>query len=172
MIHIDNTKLMDNKVNNIKNMFTLHNDIINGYALNNIGLNKKNMGYNTNHEIIPRFIEIDNDNEIILDYRIFKLIAMSETYTIIIETIMDIIERVLDKSNMFTIHVCLKTLTLKELDNHYTFICNISETLKNKYTDKLDKCYIYNAPFIFSHAISIVSKIVDKKTQQKIIVIK
>jgi len=163
-----NSKPMNFKVNNIRNMFALNVDIINGFN------SKSNSTLHTNIQYCNNlnFIFINSDNEIILDYRIFKLIATPQSYSNIIENILDIIEKVLLNSNLFTIHLCLKSLTLKELENYYPFICIISETLKNKYTDKLEACYIYNAPFIFSQAISLISKIVDKKTQQKIILVK
>jgi hypothetical protein len=48
----------------------------------------------------------------------------------------------------------------------------MSEVLKTTFPDKLNVCYVYNAPFIFSKVISIVGAFVDKKTQQKIKLIK
>ena len=172
MTTFDN-KETDSKLNNIKNLFYLNVDVINGFSSSSI--NKSNLHnslqYNTSSTKL-NFICINTDNEIIIDYRIFKLISTPQSYSMIIENIVDTIETVLLNSNLFTIHLCLKSLTLKELENYYPFIRIVTETLKTKYTDKLEKCYIYNAPFIFAQVISLVSKIVDKKTQQKMIIVK
>jgi hypothetical protein len=43
----------------------------------------------------------------------------------------------------------------------------MSEVLKTTFPDKLNICNVYNAPFIFSKVISIIGAFVDKKTQQK-----
>ena len=48
------------------------------------------------------------------------------------------------------------------------FAVNITNLLNEEFPDKLIKCYIYNAPFIFSQIITLVSKFIDKKTQNKI----
>ena len=170
MTPFDN-KEMDSKLNNIKNLFSLNVAIINGFSSTNKSNLHNSFQYNTSSTKL-NFICINTDNEIIIDYRIFKLISTPQSYSMIIENIVDTIETVLLNSNLFTIHLCLKSLTLKELENYYPFIRIVTETLKTKYTDKLEKCYIYNAPFIFAQVISLVSKIVDKKTQQKMIIVK
>lgn len=168
-----NIKEMDYKLNNIKNLFSLNVSIINGFSSTNKSNlhNNNSFQYNTSSTNL-NFICINTDNEIIIDYRIFKLVATQQSYPNIIQIIVDTIEKVLFESDLFTIHLCLKSLTLKELENYYPFIRIVTETLKTKYTDKLEKCYIYNAPFIFAQVISLVSKIVDKKTQQKMIIVK
>jgi hypothetical protein len=73
----------------------------------------------------------------------------------------------LENSN-FNVHANLKNLTLADIDKHKEFIQNISIILKQKYTNKLTKCYIYNAPFVFSQILNIVSLFIDKETQTKI----
>ena len=62
----------------------------------------------------------------------------------------------------------LKKLTLIDIDKHKEFIQDMSVYLKDKYPDKLIKCYIHNAPFVFSQIFNIVSLFIDKDTQTKI----
>ena len=62
----------------------------------------------------------------------------------------------------------LKKITLIDIDKHKEFIQDMSIYLKDKYPDKLTKCYIYNAPFVFSQIFNIVSLFIDKDTQTKI----
>jgi hypothetical protein len=114
---------------------------------------------------------LDSDN-ILLDYRYFKFIASPENYKMLIYYIVNIIQNVLKKYDTFVFHVNMNTLTLLHIEKHFTFIKMISEVLKETFPDKLRICYIYNAPFIFSKIISILSSFIDKKTQQKIQLIK
>ena len=62
----------------------------------------------------------------------------------------------------------MKTLSLRDIERYYTFICRISQIMKTDFEDKMEKCYIYNAPFVFSQLIKLISKFIDKKTQDKI----
>jgi hypothetical protein len=66
----------------------------------------------------------------------------------------------------------MKNLTIVEIDKHKEYIKFISEFLKDKYPEKLAKCYVYNAPFIFTQIFNIVSMFIDKETQKKIELVK
>lgn len=108
------------------------------------------------------------NNEIILNYIYFKHFATKETYSFILNYITNNIDRVLVNNSEFVMSVNMKSITLSEVDKHKIFIQNISEYLKEKYPEKLSKCYIYNAPFVFSQIYNIVSMFIDKDTQKKI----
>jgi len=110
---------------------------------------------------------IDSEN-IILDYRYFKFIASADNYEFIIYYIVSVIQCALNKHETFILHVNLDSLSLLHIEKHFGFIKKMSEVLKTTFPDKLNICHIYNAPFIFSKLISIISVFVDKKTQQKI----
>ena len=62
----------------------------------------------------------------------------------------------------------MKNLTLLELDKHMGFLQTFSVFLKETYANKMDKCYIYNAPFIISNIISMISLFIDAETLKKI----
>ena len=109
-----------------------------------------------------------NDDAIVLDYTYFKYFAVKETYSIILNYIITQIDHLLSVNNYFVVNVNMKNLTISDIDKHKTFIQNISTICKNKYPNKLLKCYIYNAPFVFSQIYNIVSMFIDKVTQQKI----
>jgi hypothetical protein len=108
------------------------------------------------------------DNAIVLDYIYFKHFATKITYSIILNHITNNIDIILSKNEKFNVHVNLKKLTLIDIDKHKEFIQDMSVYLKDKYPDKLSKCYIYNAPFVFSQIFNIVSLFIDKDTQTKI----
>jgi hypothetical protein len=90
------------------------------------------------------------------------------TYSIIINYVTNNIDTILSNNEKFTVYVNLKKLTLVDIDKHKDFIHDLSLFLKNKYPNKLTKCYIYNAPFVFSQIFNIVSLFIDKDTQLKI----
>jgi len=112
------------------------------------------------------------DNGIVLDYIYFKHFATNLTYNMIINYITSNIDTILLKNEGFIVYVNLAKLTLADIEKHKDFIKEISLFLKSKYPDKLTKCYIHNAPFVFTQIFNIVSLFIDKDTQTKIEVVK
>ena len=108
------------------------------------------------------------ENNIILDYVYFKHFAHDDTYELILNCIIGNIDNIISKYSEFDVHVNLKYLTIIDIDKHKTFIQNISSFLKDKYPQKLSKCYVYNAPFVFTQFLNIVSIFIDKETLRKI----
>jgi len=108
------------------------------------------------------------DKHVFIEYPIFKHLANETTYDLITKYIYDSFKNVLKSNAKFTIHLSLKSLTLNEVEKHYAYISKVCTTFKNDFPDKLDVCYIYNAPFIFSKIISILSIFIDKPTREKI----
>ena len=108
------------------------------------------------------------ENNIVLNYIYFKYIANDETYSYIMNHITNNIDQILQTNNEFSVHVNMKSLTIVDIDKHKEFVQQISLFLKDNYPDKLEKCYVYNAPFMFSNFFNIVSMFIDKETQKKI----
>ena len=108
------------------------------------------------------------ENNIVLNYIYFKYIANDETYSYIMNHITNNINQILQTNNEFSVHVNMKSLTIVDIDKHKEFVQQISLFLKDNYPDKLEKCYVYNAPFMFSNFFNIVSMFIDKETQKKI----
>jgi len=115
---------------------------------------------------------INLDEEIILNYDCFKHIGNSTTYYIVMKHIIDVFETCLMKRQTLNVHLYIKSITLSELDKHLNFIKFFAETLKNKFPDKLEKCFIYDASFMFAQLYNIISCFIDKNTQHKIQIIK
>ena len=72
----------------------------------------------------------------------------------------------------FTVYLNMKSLTISQLDKHRNFLTQISSVLKARYPDTLSKCYVYDAPFVFSQLYNIISIFVDKETLCKIQIVK
>lgn len=152
-------------INNNNNIMFENNETINiEYILNKIRTNKI-------EEIFDNICYI-KDNYIIIDYVYIKHFASNDTYDLIFQHILNNIDSILKHHNKFGVHVNTKNLSLSDIDKHRTFITHMCRLFKDKYPDKLEKCYIYNAPHVFSHLYSIISIFIDKVTQQKIILVK
>ena len=117
--------------------------------------------------ILNGLCNIEN-NSIIIDYNFFKHFASKDTYHLILQLISNNIDNILKTNELFSVYVNMKTLTISEIDKHRDFIQQISGYLKEKYPNKLAKCYVYNAPFVFSTLFNIICLFIDKETQCKI----
>jgi hypothetical protein len=111
------------------------------------------------------------DNLIFLNYSYFKHFGTKETYNIVLNYIIAQLDNLLTQHNQFIVYSNIKSLTVAEVDKHKKFIQHVSTIMNEKYPDKLVRCYIYNAPFIFSQIMSMVSLFIDKETQQKFILV-
>lgn len=123
--------------------------------------------------VLHNFCYIQNDNNIIINHNYFKLLCKNDQETYItLNYLIEQIERVLINYDTFNIHLNIKSLSLIELDKHKELIAMMSILLKQKFPDKLNNCFIYDAPFIFSSLFSLISSFIDKDTQKKIQLIK
>jgi len=121
-------------------------------------------------EILFLFCNANEDNEIIIDYRYLKLLENIITFDtdFIIKYVMSVISTVVKKQAHIIVHLCLHSLSLTDLEKHYSFMYKISDALKTAFPDNLQKCFIYKAPFIFSQFFSVISTFIDKKTLAKV----
>ena len=120
------------------------------------------------NDILSGLCNIKDNNSILLDYIYFKHFATKDSYNIIVNYITNNINNILDEHNGFILHINMQKLTVIDIEKHMVFIQNISIFLKEKYPNKLIKCFIYNAPFVFSKIFSVISLFIDKETQSKI----
>jgi CRAL/TRIO domain len=109
-----------------------------------------------------------NSNNIILDTRYFKFISSSENYPFIISYIISIISEVLKTHDTVIFHSNMQNVTLLQIDKHLDFIKQIAERMMREFPDKLETCYIYNMPYLFSALFNIISCFIDKKTLKKL----
>ena len=113
-----------------------------------------------------------NKNAVLINYIYFKYIATKSTYDFILMYITNNIDNVLSTHSEFIVHVNMQKISLGDIDKHQIFINNLSLYLKEKYPNKLLKCYIYKAPFIFNQIFNMISVFIDKETQEKIELVK
>ena len=113
-----------------------------------------------------------NKNTVLINYIYFKYLATETTYNFILTYITNNIDNILSTNNEFIVHVNMQKLSLGDIDKHQKFINNLSLVLKDRYPNKLLKCYIYKAPFMFKQIFNMISVFIDKETQEKIELVK
>jgi hypothetical protein len=113
------------------------------------------------------FIQEDTNN-ILLDYRYFKCFVAYEDYDNIFGYFNNLIAKVLQKNEDFNVHIYMHSVSITDIDKFTSFISKLSQVMKDSYQGKLGNCYIYNASFIFTQVVKIISKFFDKDTQDRI----
>jgi hypothetical protein len=110
------------------------------------------------------------DNIIVINYSYLKWIMKNGSCSneSLIEYIMNVFKETMRYHKNFILHMNSNHLTMLDIDKYYLFIKNISLVMKESFPNNLDKCFVYNAPFIFSKLFSILSVFIDKATLQKI----
>ncbi len=112
------------------------------------------------------------DNALIIDCIYIKHFATKQTYHMIIDLIANSINTILNVHSKFVVHANIHSMKLKDVDNNREFIRDISKCLKDRFPDKLNKCYVYNATTMFSQILNVISMFIDKDTKEKIHLVK
>ena len=122
-------------------------------------------------EIFEGLGYIKNDG-FVMDYKYFKYFANNYTYEIITKYIDSSIMDILKTYNTFNIYINMQSLSITDVDKHREYICFMSKFFSERYPNRLHKCYVYNAPFIFEKVFSMIHSFIDKETQTKINLVK
>jgi|UniRef100_A0A6C0D7K0 hypothetical protein len=138
----------------------------------NTNTNIKNIDVNFNEEtlreLLHNFCHIKINNEMEFQYKYFKQITSFIEQKQILNYLIFIIENILMKYETFIVHVNIEKLTLLEIEKNRAFIIDMSTVLKEKFSDKLDSCIIYEGSFIFKQIYNFLAIFIDKKTLKKI----
>ena len=129
----------------------------------NLKLNEEKL-----HELLDNFCHIKVNNEIIIQYKYFKIINTFIDENYILNYLIFIVEKILINYETFIVHVNIEKLTLLEIEKNRDFIMNMSNVLKEKFPDKLDVCIIYEGSIFFKQIYRLLSVFIDKNTLKKI----
>jgi len=147
------------------------------YNFNNLTTNNNsnfsqsiNMKINENklQELLHNFCSVKTNNEIVINYKYFKIINTFIDKNNILNYLIFIVDNVLKNYDTFIVHVNIEKLTLLEIDKNRDFVQNMSNILRDRFPDKLEVCFIYEGSFIFKQVYNLLSLFVDKKTLKKI----
>jgi len=142
------------------------------YNFNNINTFSESISLKINEnklqELLYNFCHIKTNNEIIINYKYFKIISAFIDKKNILYYLIFIIDNILKSYNTFIVHVNIEKLTLLDIDKNRDCVESMSNVLKDRFPDKLDVCLIYEGSFIFKQIYNLLALFIDKKTLKKI----
>jgi glycyl-tRNA synthetase alpha subunit len=118
-------------------------------------------------ELLNYYCKIE-ENDIIINYYYFKYLANSQTYDIFTNLMIVYIDSILQSFDKFNVHISIHKLSVMEIHKHIGYIRIMTDLLKTRYQDKMNKCLIYNSSNLFSQIYEIILPFIDPDTQQKI----
>jgi len=118
------------------------------------------------------FCRIDQHNQIVIDYRYFKLIAFTDNYELFKFFLVDKINKALLVVDKIVLHVNLDSISVTDIDKHSNFLIQLARFMTDNFPDKLEKGYIYNSGFLINSIYNILLMVLDKETRTKIIFVK
>jgi len=124
-------------------------------------------------EILDGFIRLNGDG-FIVEPKYLKQFANPYTHELIINYMDKLTIDLLASGQLetFNIYINLQSLSLVDLDKNIAFFKTLSTLFSDRYPDKLNKCYIYNASIIFETIFKMIRGFVDKETLSKIQIVK
>jgi len=117
--------------------------------------------------LMKQFSSVKGDT-VYIDYIYFKLFANKQTYPILLQAITSSFDRVLKRFPVFNLRLNMNAITFSQVNLHRSFIFFISNFLKQRYPQKLNRCFVSNAPKVFLRVHRIISFFVDPDTLEKI----
>jgi hypothetical protein len=120
-------------------------------------------------DTLDHFFHRTTDNIIELNHAWFKYLFSQTTHAAIIEHMISVMDSVLSEYPNIDVILDMKSVTLLDIDRYKHFMRDAAIILSHRFPDKLNKCYVKNAPFILSQLVKILGLFLDKKTQRKIV---
>jgi hypothetical protein len=112
------------------------------------------------------------DNCLVIEFKFFKYFSVPVTHDLITSHMDQLMSEIVSKYNKFNVHMNLQSFSIADADKHSGYIRSISGFFADKYPERLNKCYIYNASFVFETIFKIVNVFIDKDTLRKIVLVK
>ena len=155
-----------NKINSLKNEYYLENnqkfDCANTIVQN---INKP--------DLFNSIIKL-NENQMHINYAMFKTIIHPAIYMDFIYHIFQVNDDILSKYSTYNVFIDCKGLTMTGVERYKDFITTMSlEGQKNKkdFLQKLGHFYIVNPPFMIANIGKIILPLLDKVVKEKIAII-
>ena len=124
------------------------------------------------NEILDGFIRV-NDDGLVIEPKFLKQFANQHTYDLIVNYMDKLIIQLLKTPlETFNMYINLQSLSLVDLEKNVTFFKNLATFFSDRYPDKLNKCYIYNASIIFETIFKMMKNFIDKETLAKLQIVK
>jgi hypothetical protein len=133
-------------------------------------LKKKSLNVSLN-EVINLFCSNDR-NVMYINFYCIKWLKNVDK-NIIINIIRSHLQAVIDRGyEKVTIHVCLKSLSISQIDTYYSLFKDASTLFKKEFPERLEKCYLYHCSSIFTYIYRLISHLLEKDTLERVEVYK
>jgi hypothetical protein len=115
---------------------------------------------------------IPETNKIVFNYTIFKLYANDDNYQTIIQKVITLYDEILVNHAKFEAHVILDTFTISAAERYKNAIkmfCEMCMNSNTKYTEFMEKMYIYYTPSMIESIATILRPFIDTSIQSRIV---
>jgi hypothetical protein len=115
---------------------------------------------------------ISNTNKVYLDYTIFKLYATPNLFDIIIQKVISLFEKCIEKYGNFEVHINLNSFTISAYERYNQIISKFClDCLNNnaKFTINVTNLFIYNTPNMIDILKNLIKPFIDNSIANKII---
>ena len=114
-----------------------------------------------------------HDNNIHIDSRYCKLLIKHNIdLKLIQDYICNVVEKVLLTHSKYEIHANLDSLSIFDFDKYKTFIYDMTNVFRAKFTNCLEKCYLYSTSIIFKLIHGFFKRVMSKEDLECIIFVK
>ena len=125
------------------------------------------------HGVFHKLCNIHNNNNIHVDCRYGKLLLKHNIdLKLIQDYICNVIEKVLLTHSNYEIHANLESVSIFDFDKYQKFIYEITNVFRLKYSNHIEKCYLYNTSVIFKIIYKFLKQIVSKEELKRIVFVK
>jgi hypothetical protein len=114
-----------------------------------------------------------SDNNINVDSRYFKLLIKHKIdIQLLQDYICNVVEKVLLTHSKYEIHANSESLSIFDFEKYKTFIHEMTNAFRAKFTNRLDKCYLYNTSILFKLMHGFFKRVMSKEDLDCIIFVK
>jgi hypothetical protein len=114
-----------------------------------------------------------SDNNINVDSRYFKLLIKHKIdIQLLQDYICNVVEKVLLTHSKYEIHANSESLSIFDFEKYKTFIHDMTNAFRAKFTNRLEKCYLYNTSILFKLMHGFFKRVMSKEDLDCIIFVK
>ena len=113
------------------------------------------------------------DNTIDIDSRYFKLLIKHKIdIQLIQDYICNVVEKVLLTHSKYEIHANAESLSIFDFEKYKIFIHEMTNAFRAKFTNRLEKCYLYNTSILFKLMHGFFKRVMSKEDLDCIVFVK
>lgn len=124
------------------------------------------------NELFATIIRVNEQNQIHVNYSIFKTVMNPSIYMEFIYYIFRVNSMILETCSSYVVYIDFKGLTMTGVERYKDFISLLSEQGKvngMNFLEKLEHVFILNPPFMISNVGKILLPLMDKIVKDKIV---